>query len=81
VTTIAGTLTAVFIAAAYLAAKRNANPQTRGGAGGSAEALGDQSDATGGAGGRGVSGNGGAGGNAVARGVGSRARGGRGGDA
>lgn len=53
----------------------------RGGAGGLASSLGENSNAEGGAGGKGVGGLGGVGGDAVAEGKGSTAKGGRGGDA
>lgn len=78
---VACLLTAVFIGFAYLLAKWSASSQATGGTGGNADALGDESEAIGGTGGRGLAGRGGAGGNAVAKGVGSKARGGRGGDA
>ena len=79
-TIVAGGLTLVFVTAAYIVARRDSPVHGVGGSGGNAKALGENSDAIGGTGGRGRSGIGGSGGDAVATGTGSRAKGGRGGD-
>lgn len=75
---IAAVMVLVFIAAAYVAAKRTATARPKAGEGGNAEATGVESIAEGGDGGRGPYG--GRGGDAFAGGKGSRAKGGRGGD-